>query len=111
MMIDRVASSIESGVYAMTPDELDRFVVTHTSEISKATPALFIYVPGRERHFGSGVLLQVEDTRFLLTAAHVADDCFHRYKRIFFWHTDIRRSASFGLGTLLLVQDTIRPES
>ena len=32
MMIDRVASSIESGVYAMTPDELDRFVVTHTSE-------------------------------------------------------------------------------
>ena len=83
-MIDRVASSIESGVYAMTPDELDRFVVTHTSEISKATPALFIYVPGRERHFGSGVLLQVEDTRFLLTAAHVADDCFHRYKRIFF---------------------------
>ena len=83
-MIDRVASSIESGVYAMTPDELDRFVVTHTSEISKATPALFIYVPGRERHFGSGVLLQVEATRYLLTAAHVADDCFHRYKRIFF---------------------------
>jgi len=84
MMIDSVASSIESGVNAMTPDELDRFVVTHTSEISKATPALFIYVPRRERHFGSGVLLQVEDTRFLLTAAHVADDCFDRYKRIFF---------------------------
>jgi len=68
----------------MTPDELDRFLVTQTSEISKATPAIFLYVPGRERHFGSGVLLQVKHTRFLLTAAHVADDFFHRYKKIFF---------------------------
>jgi hypothetical protein len=64
----------------MSPDELDQFLVQHTSEISRSTPALFLAQPGRERHFGSGVLLQVEEARFLVTAAHVADDCFERYK-------------------------------
>jgi hypothetical protein len=64
----------------MTPNELDQFLVKHTSQISGTAPALFLAQPDRERHFGSGVLLQVEETRFPITAAHVADDCFERYK-------------------------------
>jgi hypothetical protein len=68
----------------MTPGELNEFLLSQTSEISRYTPALFRYVPGRESHFGSGVLLTVGNVRFLLTAAHVADEFFQTYKKIFF---------------------------
>ena len=47
--------------------------------------ALFKHVSGEADHFGSGVLLQVESTRFLVTAAHVSDEFFcERWKQIFF---------------------------
>ena len=59
---------------AMTPDEVVGFLLPHTAEICRTTPALFRYIPGRENHFGSGVLLRVGETPFMLTAAHVADE-------------------------------------
>ncbi len=69
----------------MGPEELNLFVLPHTSEISRTTVALFKHVSGEADHFGSGVLLQVEGTRFLVTAAHVTDEFFcERWKQIFF---------------------------
>src|SRR5262249_38836382 len=57
----------------------------HTSEISRTTAALFKHVAGEGDHYGSGVLLQVDGTRFLVTAAHVSDEFFcERWKQIFF---------------------------
>ena len=69
----------------MGPEELNRFALRHTSEISRTTVALFKHVSGEADHFGSGVLLQVEGTRFLVTAAHVTDEFFcEQWKQIFF---------------------------
>ena len=69
----------------MGPEELNRFALRHTSEISRTTVALLKHVSGEADHFGSGVLLQVEGTRFLVTAAHVTDEFFcEQWKQIFF---------------------------
>ena len=69
----------------MSPDELNLFVLPHTSAISRTTVALFKHASGEADHFGSGVLLQVEGTRFLVTAAHVSDEFFcERWRQIFF---------------------------
>jgi hypothetical protein len=73
----------------MGPEELNRFVLPHTSEISRTTVALFKHVSGKGDHYGSGVLLQVEGKRFLVTAAHVSDEfCCERWKQIFFGTPD-----------------------
>ena len=75
---------------AMTPDELRCFLLPHTAEICRTTPALFRYIPGRENHFGSGVLLRVGETPFMLTAAHVADEFRDlKWKGIFFGTPDL----------------------
>jgi hypothetical protein len=43
------------------------------------------HASGEADHFGSGVLLQVEGTRFLVTAAHVSDEFFcERWRQILF---------------------------
>jgi hypothetical protein len=69
----------------MGPEELNLFVLPHTSEISRTTVAMFKHVSGEAEHFASGMLLQVEGTRFLVTAAHVTDEFFcERWKQIFF---------------------------
>ena len=69
----------------MGPEELNLFAVQHSSEIARTTVALFKHVAGEADHFASGVLLQVEGTRFLVTAAHVSDEFFcERWKQIFF---------------------------
>ena len=69
----------------MGPEEFNLFALQHTSEISRTTVALFKHVSGEADHFGSGVLLQVEGTRFLVTAAHVSDEFFcEQWKQIFF---------------------------
>jgi hypothetical protein len=69
----------------VNPEELDQFAVQHTSEISKTTVAMFKHVSGCADLIASGVLLQVEDTRFLVTAAHVTDEFFcEQWKQIFF---------------------------
>ena len=69
----------------MDLEELNRFTLRHTSEISRTTVALFKHVSGEADHYGSGVLLQVEGTRFLVTAAHVSDEFFCvQWKQIFF---------------------------
>ena len=74
----------------MTPDELTALLVPHTSEICRTTPALFRYIPGRESHFGSGVLLRVGETPFMLTAAHVADEFRDmKWKGIYFGTPDL----------------------
>src|SRR5262249_24471712 len=45
----------------------------------------FKHVSGKADHYASGVLLQVEGTRFLVTAAHVSDEFFcEHWKQIFF---------------------------
>lgn len=73
----------------MSPEELDRFVLPHTSEISRTTVALFRHVSGDADLLGSGVLLQVEGTRFLVTAAHVTDEFFcERWRQILFGTPD-----------------------
>src|SRR5271157_3253300 len=73
----------------MSPEELNRFVLTHTSEISRTTVALFRHASGEADHYGSGVLLQVEGMRFLVTAAHVSDEFFcERWRQIFFGTPD-----------------------
>ena len=73
----------------MGPEELNLFALRHTSEISRTTVALFKHVSGEADHYGSGVLLQVEGTRFLVTAAHVSDEfCCERWKQIFFGTPD-----------------------
>ena len=56
----------------MTPEELNEFVLPHTSNLAKSTVALFKLVAGIGDFFGSGVLLRIENTHFLVTAAHVA---------------------------------------
>ena len=48
----------------MSPDELNLFVLPHTSEISRTTVALFKHGSRKADHYGSGVLLQVVGTRF-----------------------------------------------
>lgn len=69
----------------MGREELKRFALRHTSEISRTTVAVFKHFSGQGEHFGSGVLLQVEGTRFLVTAAHVTDEFFcEHWKQIFF---------------------------
>jgi hypothetical protein len=68
----------------MLPDAWNEFLPLYSSEISRFTPSLFKYVSGQWDHLGSGVLLQVGDVRFLLTAAHVADEFRLRYKKVFF---------------------------
>jgi hypothetical protein len=69
----------------MNPEELNRLVLPHTSEIAKTTVALFKHVSGKSDHYASGVLLQVDATRFLVTAAHVSDEFFcEQWKQIFF---------------------------
>ncbi len=73
----------------MSPDEVNQFVLPHTSEISRTTVALFRHASGEADHYGSGVLLQVEDMRFLVTAAHVSDEFFcERWRQIFFGTPD-----------------------
>ena len=73
----------------MSPDELNLFVLPHTSEISRTTVALFRHASGDADHYGSGVLLQVGGTRFLVTAAHVSDEFFcERWRQIFFGTLD-----------------------
>ena len=73
----------------MGPEELNRFVLPHTSELSRTTAALFKHVAGEGDHYGSGVLPQVDGTRFLVTAAHVSDEFFcERWKQIFFGTPD-----------------------
>ena len=73
----------------MSPEELNRFVLPHTSEISRTTVALFRHASGEADHYGSGVLLQVEGMRFLVTAAHVSDEFFcERWRQIFFGTPD-----------------------
>jgi len=69
----------------MGPEEVNALVLPHTAEISRTTVALFKYVSGDGDHFGSGVLLRIEQNRFLVTAAHVADQRFdQRWRPIFF---------------------------
>jgi hypothetical protein len=69
----------------MNPEELNRFVLPHTTEISRTTVALFKHVSGEADLLGSGVLMQVEGTRFLVTAAHVSDEYFcERWRQIVF---------------------------
>ncbi len=69
----------------MSPEELNLFALQHTSQISRTTVALFKHVAGEGDQYGSGVLLQVEGTRFLVTAAHVSDEFFReRWRQIFF---------------------------
>jgi hypothetical protein len=69
----------------MSLEELNRLVLPHTAEISRTTASLFRHASGDADHYGSGVLLQVEDTRFLVTAAHVTDEFFcERWRQIFF---------------------------
>ncbi len=69
----------------MSPEELNGFALQHTSEIARTTVALFRHASGDADHYGSGVLLQVEGTRFLVTAAHVSDEFFcERWRQIFF---------------------------
>jgi hypothetical protein len=73
----------------MTPDEVIGFLLPHTAEICRTTPALSRYIPGRENHLGSGVLLRVGETPFMLTAAHVADEFRDlKWKGIFFGTPD-----------------------
>jgi len=68
----------------MVPEELNLFALQHTSEISRTTVALFKHVSGEADQFASGVLVQVEGKRFLVTAAHVSDEFFcERWKQIF----------------------------
>jgi len=69
----------------MYPEELDRFVMPHTVELSKTTVPIFRHASGIVDHHGSGVLLQVEGKRFLVTAAHVSDEFFcERWRQFFF---------------------------
>jgi hypothetical protein len=69
----------------MNPEEINRLVLPHTSEIARTTVALFKHVSGKSDHYASGVLLQVEGTRFLVTAAHVTDEFFcEHWKQVFF---------------------------
>jgi len=80
---DQQASASE--VQVTSPEELNRFVLPRTAEISRTTVALFKHVSGEADHYGSGMLLQVEATRFLVTAAHVSDEFFcERWRQIFF---------------------------
>jgi hypothetical protein len=81
---------MSSRIEVMSPEELNQFVLPHTSEISRTTAALFKHVAGEADHYGSGVLLRVEGTRFLVTAAHVSDEfgC-ERWKQIFFGTPDV----------------------
>ena len=81
----------------MTPDELRSFLLPHSAEICRTTPALFRYIHRRESHCGSGVLLRVGETPFMLTAAHVADEFRHlNWKGIYFGTPD---SEALSVGT------------
>jgi hypothetical protein len=76
-------------IEVMSPDELNEFVLPHTSEIPRTTVALFRHASGDADLLGSGVLLQVEGTRFLVTAARVSDEFFcERWRQIFFGTPD-----------------------
>src|SRR4051794_38006545 len=48
-------------------DALRQFLVQHTSRIAECTVPLFGDFPGGPDHFGTGVLLKVGETHFLLT--------------------------------------------
>lgn len=55
-------------------DYLDDLVKRATDKILKYTPQLFIHLnAGKPEPFATGVLLQVDDHYFLITAAHVID--------------------------------------
>ena len=56
-----------------TEETIDK-ITRQTSRIAVCTVPLFGDFPEGPDHFGSGVLLKIREYRFLLTAAHVADE-------------------------------------
>jgi hypothetical protein len=94
----------------MTSDQLRTLLLPHTAALTQATPALFRFIPGREDHFGSGVLLRVGQTPFLLTAAHVADEFRDmHWKGILFGTPDGRPPISIGRVKLICSKPGMEP--
>lgn len=57
----------------MDRDYLDEIVAQHTRRLAECTTPLFGHFDYKPEQFGSGVLLRIGDSHFLVTAAHVLD--------------------------------------